>query len=1278
MNNLGRGSENNGKNRDKIFTRETAGIILVLFAALALVVLFTRDVIFGSVGFAISSFLLGVFGYCSVAALAALVYAGAVLITGKRLAVSGRTAGFCALFLVFLVCLVHTITAQAGGIEYGGYGEYLSACYAAGENSFFQSTGGGVLFGLIVYPVCKLTTSVGGYIIFSLLTVGAGYLVYASAAANRLDKRNAKKTADPAAYATGDTSSLYNLNYAEPAAQPADSSYGAQQNAYADPAAQPQAAPVQPVQENGADRSKRLYSIGDEFDFKSRRELRQESRREEEERRARENAVPPTPSAYEQGRSILYPDRPAMQYPPQYAAPSPILNSSNDDGDYSWYNRNYAGGKAPSVTRSKSSGSSSSSSSLYSSTGYTSNRIFDENSYFNKPDRARSLAESYSQSFGGSSPFSEGHELKSKRSAPAAPKPEQAKQPEQKEPENTDRSVQGTTSYSQMYADETESNISYSNRPRKIVTDATAAEETGTDAKPDYYRNDVAASAPGLSAGQPAVSAPQPAEPAPVRPEIVRQPYSENSENAGYAQHSAAETVRGEAFAGRGSAAGDLGNIYLQRSGASVSYEENAAPAVDAGDIARRVGFGGTERTHVQPSAPREDHTSRSVQPELPPEQPVRGRDAAAPAEQPARPPLRSEKPETPRRAEPPVQEDFSGRDMFARGEDEPSQAETYSRREEVSSRREEPRRTEERREEPHGDVSARSVRGVPAGEEKEREEETTYLRPISDTESAADLFDDEPEDSVVPEAMESTRRGEPEEEPALPPRRDRTPRETPQEDLPRPKHVYAKYNPPPLSLLAEYPHMGGEGEDDDLNVDIIIQTLAQLKVPCEMKEITRGPSVTRYDIEIPGNIPTSRVLGYDKELAMRLHAKDGVNVQTNYENGSISIEVPRPKKETVGLRDLLLSPDFVNAKPGALAFGLGKDIEGRAICGDVVKMTHLLVAGATNSGKSVCLHTLILSLLYKYSPEDLRLILVDPKQNEFIIYDKLPHLMINEIIADPAKVVNVLNWAIQEMERRYGLFKEKTKKGTLVRDVNDYNANLTPEEEKLPKIVMVIDELADLMSVAKKDIEDRIQRLTQKSRAAGIHLVLATQRPSVNIITGVIKSNLPTRIALKVTQEVDSRTILDESGAEKLLGQGDLLYRTASMTFPKRVQGAFVSNSEMQAIINYVKEHNEAYFDDRVADFINNQKQGGGDFGGDADDSVEAVYIDALRAVVSAGQASISMIQRRCGVGYPKAGKIIEWMENMGYIATFNGSKARDVLITQEEFESKYGDYGE
>ena len=439
---------------------------------------------------------------------------------------------------------------------------------------------------------------------------------------------------------------------------------------------------------------------------------------------------------------------------------------------------------------------------------------------------------------------------------------------------------------------------------------------------------------------------------------------------------------------------------------------------------------------------------------------------------------------------------------------------------------------------------------------------------------------------------------------------------------------------------------------------------------------MTQGPSVTRYDIEIPANVQTSRVLGCDRELAMRLRARDGVNIQTNYENGSISIEVPNKQRATVGLKEILRAPEYVNAKPGSLMFGMGKDIEGRSVCGDISKMKHLLVAGATGSGKSVCLTSLIISLLYKYSPEELRLILIDPKQTEFSVYEKLPHLMINEIISDPSKVIPVLNWAINEMERRYTLFKERTRQGTMVRDIDGYNASLSPDEEKLPKIVIIMDEVADLMAVAKKDVEDRVQRLTQKSRAAGIHLVLATQRPSTDVITGVIKANLPTRIACKVTQEVDSRTILDSSGAEKLLGRGDMLYKTDTMTFPRRLQGAWLDDAEVQGIVSYVKENNEAYFDERVYDFINNE-HGGGGVGGDSDDSVEAVYIEALKYVVTIGQASISMIQRRCSVGYPKAGKIIEWMENMGYISSFDGAKARKVLLTQEEFDNKYGDYG-
>ena len=285
---------------------------------------------------------------------------------------------------------------------------------------------------------------------------------------------------------------------------------------------------------------------------------------------------------------------------------------------------------------------------------------------------------------------------------------------------------------------------------------------------------------------------------------------------------------------------------------------------------------------------------------------------------------------------------------------------------------------------------------------------------------------------------------------------------------------------------------------------------------------------------------------------------------------------------------------------------------------------------------------------------------------------------MINEIIADAQKAVTALNWAIKEMERRYLLFEQKTRAGCAARNVDEYNSNLTEDEQKLPKIVIVVDELADLMSVAKKEIEERIQRLTQKARAAGIHLVIATQRPSVDVITGVIKGNLPTRIAFRVIQEVDSRTILDESGAEKLLGNGDMLYKTSGMFNCKRVQGAFIHSREVQAIVEEIKANNEAYFDSEVADYINNSNQssGGTDRGdGEGGGEVDPVYIRALGIVVQLGSASISLIQRKCSVGYNHAGKIIEWMEREKYITPFDGkAKARTVLLTKEEFESLYG----
>jgi len=456
-----------------------------------------------------------------------------------------------------------------------------------------------------------------------------------------------------------------------------------------------------------------------------------------------------------------------------------------------------------------------------------------------------------------------------------------------------------------------------------------------------------------------------------------------------------------------------------------------------------------------------------------------------------------------------------------------------------------------------------------------------------------------------------------------------------------------------------------------------ILATLSEFRVNgAEIASVTFGPTVTRYNVAIPRSISPKKVVALDQSIAISLHSS-GVNVYPNYEDGVVSIEAPNKERQFVQLGCMLSGDTFVNAKPSSLMFAMGKDVANRKVYGDINKMIHLLVAGSSGSGKSVFLGALITSLIYKYSPEELRLILIDPKMTEFVIYNGLPHLMINEIITDANKAVQSLNWAIGEMNRRYQLFEQMSRSGTYVQNLDQYNGYLD-KSERLPKIVIIIDELADLMLAAKKEMEDRIQNLTQKARAAGIHLIVATQRPSTDVITGVIKSNLPTRVAFYVATDVDSRVILDQTGAQKLLGKGDMLYTMPGLAAPIRVQSAFISPEESQRVVNFIKNNNEAYYDEEATAFINSR---GGNAGepsdplvGNKNSAIDPTYIEALRYVISIGSASISMVQRRCGTGYSRAGKIIEWMEDMGYISPFDGAKARKVLISKEEFESKYG----
>jgi len=454
-----------------------------------------------------------------------------------------------------------------------------------------------------------------------------------------------------------------------------------------------------------------------------------------------------------------------------------------------------------------------------------------------------------------------------------------------------------------------------------------------------------------------------------------------------------------------------------------------------------------------------------------------------------------------------------------------------------------------------------------------------------------------------------------------------------------------------------------------------IVNTLASFKInEATVSSVTFGPTVTRYNVVVPRHISSKKVVALDQDIALNLQAAAGVNMYPNFEDGAVSIEVPNRKRQFVQLGCMLTGDAYVNAKPSSLTFAMGKDVGNRKVYGDICKMIHLLVAGSSGSGKSVFLGSLIISLIAKYSPAELRLILIDPKKTEFVLYNNLPHLMINEIITDVHKAIQSLNWAIGEMNRRYTLFEQMSRAGTYVVNIDEYNSHLPEGEEKLPKIVIIIDELADLMLAAKKDVEDRIQNLTQKARAAGIHLIVATQRPSADVITGVIKGNLPTRIAFAVAAEVDSRVILDQTGAQKLLGKGDFLYTMSGINTPVRVQSAFISSEESQNVINFIKMNNEAYFDETATAFINNTRSGGDASLDAGEEGVEGVYVEALRYVILSGSASISMIQRKCSVGYNKAGKIIEWMEEMGYISTFDGAKARKVLITKEEFESKFG----
>ena len=477
-----------------------------------------------------------------------------------------------------------------------------------------------------------------------------------------------------------------------------------------------------------------------------------------------------------------------------------------------------------------------------------------------------------------------------------------------------------------------------------------------------------------------------------------------------------------------------------------------------------------------------------------------------------------------------------------------------------------------------------------------------------------------------------------------------------------------AGYRLPPLELLNLPKATDPATYQADIleQCSVLEQTLRDFKVRANVIDVTRGPSVTRFELEPAPGVKVSSVVNLADDIALRL-AAPGVRIEAPIPGKSaIGIEAPNTKNDTVCFREVV-DDEAVRKEPSKLCIGLGKDISGNIISADLSKMPHLLVAGSTGSGKSVCINTIIAGILYKARPEEVKLILVDPKVVELSNYNGIPHLL-TPVVTEPKKAASALHWAVAEMERRYKAFADNH-----VREIKSYNAQAA---EKMPYIVIIIDELSDLMMVAKVDVEDAILRLAQKARAAGIHLILATQRPSVDVITGIVKANIPSRIAFAVSSQTDSRTILDMGGAEKLLGKGDMLFYPIGMNKPVRVQGAFVTDAELNKIVDFIVgqsipvDYSEEVTEQKLEC---DEKDKNNEKAGASAPAEDELFEDALRLVLDMGQASSSMLQRRFGIGYNRAARLVDTMEELGIVGQYAGSKPREVIISRQEAEERF-----
>lgn len=493
---------------------------------------------------------------------------------------------------------------------------------------------------------------------------------------------------------------------------------------------------------------------------------------------------------------------------------------------------------------------------------------------------------------------------------------------------------------------------------------------------------------------------------------------------------------------------------------------------------------------------------------------------------------------------------------------------------------------------------------------------------------------------------------------------------DTIKDDIEHKKEEEFIYTYPDTALLDRIPSKGNFSKDEVLEKGKIIEnTMKNFGIDSKVVAINRGPVITSYELKPAPGIKLSRIVGLSDNIAMALASSD-LRIEAPIPGKTVvGIEVPNKDKDSVALKELIESQEFKNSKSD-IPLTLGKDVEGNILISGMEDMPHLLIAGATGSGKSVCINSIITSVIYKSSPKDVKLMLIDPKVVELSVYNGIPHLLI-DVVTNPKKAAFALNWAVDEMEKRYEAFAENH-----VRDLKGYNKKMMAEgkeEEKLPKILIIVDELADLMMVASKEIEEYIARLAQKARAAGMHLILATQRPSVDVITGTIKANVPSRIAFAVASSVDSRTILDMGGAEKLLGKGDMLFYPSKYPKPKRIQGAFISDGEVERLVDFVKSNNEIKnkVESKIEQAIEDRKV-------KIDNEKDPLFKEAVELVVNDEQASISYIQRKLKVGYSRAGRIVDQMEEMGIIGPHEGSKPRKLLKTKEELDMILGEEDE